>query len=300
MKTINPPQAHKDRHTVLSVVVSYNFMRWIDKCLPSLLQSEEPTDVLVIDNASTDDTVAVIRERYPQVRLIANTENLGFGRANNIGMRLALDEGYDGVFLINQDAWIKPDTLGKLINASIEHPEYGIISPLHLTGDGSKLDAGFAAYIGKKEAVASCGLCPAPFINAALWYIPSPVIREVGMFAPLFYHYGEDKDYANRIRYHGYRIGYVPQAIGYHDRAERPFTRQLSVRTESVYHLSEYANVNYSFATAFAYGALAPIKKAARSFAKGKWRDGADYIAMSIKLLVQTAEICKTRKQAKQ
>ena len=55
MKTINPPQAHKDRHTVLSVVVSYNFMRWIDKCLPSLLQSEEPTDVLVIDNASTDE-----------------------------------------------------------------------------------------------------------------------------------------------------------------------------------------------------------------------------------------------------
>ena len=274
-------------------------MRWIDKCLPSLLQSEEPTDVLVIDNASTDDTIAVIRERYPQVRLIANTENLGFGKANNIGMQLALDEGYDGVFLINQDAWIKPDTLGLLINASIEHPEYGIISPKHLIGDGTRLDSGFATYIGKEESPTPYTLRPTPFINAALWYIPSPVIKEVGMFAPLFYHYGEDKDYANRIRYYGYQIGYVPQAIGYHDRAERPFTRQLFVRTESVYHLSEYANVNHSFVKAFAYGVLAPLKKAVKSFAKGKWQDGSDYISMSFKLLMQTHEICKTRKQAK-
>ncbi|MBR3716713.1 MAG: glycosyltransferase, partial [Bacteroidaceae bacterium] len=79
----------------LSIVISYNFMRWIDQCIPSLLQSEAPTDILVIDNASTDETVTALQERYPQVRLIANGTNLGFGRANNIGMQLALDEGYD-------------------------------------------------------------------------------------------------------------------------------------------------------------------------------------------------------------
>lgn len=283
---------------ILSIVISYNFMRWIDQCIPSLLQSEAPTDILVIDNASTDETVTALQEHYPQVRLIANATNLGFGRANNIGMQLALDEGYDGVFLINQDAWIEPNTLAQLIKASKRHPDFGILSPLHLRGDGKQLDAGFAAYTGVKEfgtEKSDQSLHAVPFINAALWYIPIAVIQKVGLFAPLFYHYGEDKDYANRLHYHGFQIGYVPTAIGYHDRAERTFNRQLFFRTEYVYHLSEYANINHTFPKAFAYGVLAPLKKALKSWTKGKWHDGADYIVLSANLLWRTLEVWKTR-----
>ena len=83
---------------ILTIIVSYNFERWMKPCLESLTRSVHPTDVLVIDNGSTDRTVSLLRESYPWVRLIANGENLGFGRANNIGLRLALDEGYDAAF----------------------------------------------------------------------------------------------------------------------------------------------------------------------------------------------------------
>ena len=271
----------------LAIIISYNFMPWIDRCLPSLLASTEPVDILVIDNGSFDGTVAIIKEHYPQVRLITNGRNLGFGAANNIGMQMALDEDYDGVLLINQDAWLEADALQQLIKVSKQHPEYGIISPKHLTGDGSKLDPGFAAYVDSLQ-----------FINAALWYIPIVVIKQVGMFAPLFYHYGEDKDYVNRLHYHGYQIGYVPTAIGYHDRAERAYSRERWLRTEYVYHLSEYANVNYSYFKAFTLGVLAPVKKALLAIGKGKWRNCTDYLAMSIRLLLHTNEVCKTRKQA--
>jgi GT2 family glycosyltransferase len=273
----------------LAIVISYNFMPWIDRCLPSLLQGTQPTDILVIDNASKDETVAHVREHYPQVRLISNAENLGFGRANNIGMKIALDEGYDGVLLINQDAWLAPDTLHQLVEVSLQHPEYGIISPKHLTGDGSKMDPGFASYIDNGGS----------FINAALWYIPMSVIRKVGMFAPLFYHYGEDKDYVNRIHYHGYQIGYVPTALGYHDRAERPFNRSLFLRTERVYHLSEYANINYSFVKAFAMGVLAPVKKAFKALVKGQWSDCTAFIGISCQLLGKTSQVVSSRKEAK-
>lgn len=276
----------------LAIVISYNFMPWIDRCLPALQASTKPMDILVIDNGSSDNTVATLQERYPQVRLIANNRNLGFGAANNIGMQLAMDEGYDGVMLINQDAWLAPNALVQLIEASQQHPEYGIVSPKHLTGDGSKLDPGFAAYINRSN-----GNCQ--FINAALWYIPIAVIRKVGMFAPLFYHYGEDKDYVNRLHYHGYQIGYVPSALGYHDRANRPMSRELFMRTERVYHLSEYANINLPLAKAFAMGVLAPVKKALQAVCKGKWHICADYLGMSIELLMQSIDICKTRKQAK-
>lgn len=273
----------------LAIVISYNFMPWIDRCLPSLLQGTQPTDILVIDNASKDETVAHVREHYPQVRLISNAENLGFGRANNIGMKIALDEGYDGVLLINQDAWLAPDTLHQLVEVSLQHPEYGIISPKHLTGDGSKMDPGFASYIDNGGS----------FINAALWYIPMSVIRKVGMFAPLFYHYGEDKDYVNRIQYHGYQIGYVPTALGYHDRAERPFNRSLFLRTERVYHLSEYANINYSFAKAFAMGVLAPVKKAFKALAKGQWNNCTAFMSISFQLMMQTPQVLHSRNHTK-
>lgn len=273
----------------LAIVISYNFMPWIDRCLSSLLQGTQSTDILVIDNASKDETVATLQARYPQVRLIRNNHNLGFGAANNIGMKIALDEGYDGVLLINQDAWLAPDALQQLVEVSLQHPEYGIISPKHLTGDGSKMDPGFASYIDNGGS----------FINAALWYIPMSVIRKVGMFAPLFYHYGEDKDYVNRIHYHGYQIGYVPTALGYHDRAERPFNRSLFLRTERVYHLSEYANINYSFAKAFAMGVLAPVKKAFKALAKGQWSNYAAFISISFQLMMQTPQVLHSRNHTK-
>ena len=110
---------------ILVIIVSYNFERWIDRCLNSLRQSEQQADVVVIDNASQDRTVSLIESRYPEVRLIKSKENLGFGRANNIGMKIALKEGYDAVFLLNQDAWIDAKVLGELSELSRSHPRYG-------------------------------------------------------------------------------------------------------------------------------------------------------------------------------
>lgn len=293
---------NNEQKSILSIIVSYNFMPWIDKCLPTLLQGTQTSDVLVVDNASSDDTIVTIRKQYPQVRVIQNNHNLGFGAANNMGMRIALTEGYDGILLINQDAWLTPDALQQLVEVSSLHPECGIVSPIHMTGDGSKLDAGFATYINNealKTDNSQYSIACCQFINAALWYIPTSVIRKVGLFAPLFYHYGEDKDYVNRLHYLGYQIGYVPTAIGYHDRAERPFNRALFLRTEKVYHLSEYANINYHFAKAFAMGVLAPVKKALQAVTKGKWNDFAAFLSISVQLLGKTAQVISARKKAK-
>ena len=66
----------------------------------------------------------ILRKNYPEIRLIANHANLGFGKANNIGMQIALKEDYDAVFLLNQDAWIDPKTLGSLAQESLRHPDY--------------------------------------------------------------------------------------------------------------------------------------------------------------------------------
>lgn len=283
---------------VLTIIVSYNFMRWIDRCLPSLQDSTYPTDILVIDNGSTDDTIKLLQNNYPSVRLIANHKNLGFGQANNIGMKIALQENYDAVFLLNQDAWVDKTTIARLVEVSTSHPEYGILSPIHLTGDHNQPEHGFSIYTGVNDLqhLSDSEVVSVPFINAAVWYIPIEVLKRVGLFAPLFYHYGEDKDYANRIHYYKYLIGYLPDIFACHDRAFRIVKRTDFVRAERVYHLSEYANVNYSFGKAFSYGILALWKKATISLLHGRLDNWRLYTKLSVILLNQTNKVKVTRK----
>ena len=97
---------------ILTIIVTYNGMRWAQRCLQSLRDSEVHTDIYVIDNGSTDGTQAFIREHFPEAVMVQNARNEGFGRANNRGLRYALEHGYDYVYLLNEDAWIMPSTLG--------------------------------------------------------------------------------------------------------------------------------------------------------------------------------------------
>ncbi|MBR2359175.1 MAG: glycosyltransferase family 2 protein [Bacteroidaceae bacterium] len=276
----------------LIIIVSYNFEQWIDRCLGSLRKSTYPVDVMVIDNGSKDRTINIVKKDYPEVRLIETGENLGFGRANNIGMKFALDEGYDFAFLLNQDAWIDNHTIEELVAIAQTHPEYGILSPVHLDGKGDNLDFGFQTY-SKQSNRELCmsdkrDYIDIPFVNAAFWMLPRKTMKMVGGFSPLFYHYGEDIDYVNRVKYHGLKIAYSPKVAGFHDRAKRPApTGEAFYYSEYVYHLSEYANINYSFIKAFAYGPLACIKKIPQ---------GKGYIFIWWKLIQKTVSVIKTRK----
>ena len=278
---------------ILVIIVSYNFERWIDLCLGSLRQSTHSIDVVVIDNASKDRTIQRITQNYPEVRLVESQSNLGFGRANNIGMQIALSEGYTHLFLLNQDAWIEPDTIGTLASLSLEHPEYGVLSPVHLTGKGDKLDPGFGQYarIQNTTELPNNELVDIPFVNAALWMIPISVLKKIGGFCPLFYHYGEDKDFINRLNYHHFKVGYSPKVFGYHDREYRPVTHRGFLQNEYVYHLSEYANVNYPWIKAFGYGFLAIAKKMMKALTKRELSLSADYWSIMKQLISQSRNI---------
>ena len=284
---------------MLTIIVSYNFTPWMEKCLGSVLSSTVPTDVLVVDNASADETVARLRGQFPEVTLVANDENLGFGAANNIGLRKAIEDGYDYALLLNQDAWIDRDTLEKLISVAESEPgRWGVLSPVHLTADRDEVERGFAAYLDGMSLDTLRTLAEPlsrRFLNAAIWLLPVTTIRTVGEFSPLFHHYGEDKDYCNRVLYAGYDIGCVPWAFGVHDRADRKPTVEQSERLERVYALSEYANVNYSFPMAFARSVLAQLKKATLKPSVGRGK----HLSIAAGLLGATGRVLKQRKKFK-
>ena len=284
---------------VLAVIVSYNFTPWMEKCLGSVRASTVKTDVLVIDNASADETVERLRELFPEVAVVANDANLGFGAANNIGLCRAVDDGYDHVLLLNQDAWIDNDMLERLIDACEREPErWGVLSPVQLTASHDALEKGFAAYLDGAtfESLQAEGEpLSRPFINAAIWLLPVSTVKTVGLFSPLFHHYGEDKDYCNRMLYAGYEVGCVPGAFAVHDRTDRKPTAEQTERLERVYALSEYANVNYSWPRAFALSVLAQLKKAVVRPVIGRRK----HLSIAFEMMGLTGRVMKQRKEHK-
>ncbi|MEL1246343.1 glycosyltransferase family 2 protein [Flavobacterium sp. DGU11] len=236
---------------VIVIIVIYNGMRWIDKNITSLLASSYPVSIIAIDNNSTDDSVALL-EKYPQVELVKSPDNLGFGKANNIGMKMALEQGADYVFLLNQDTWVFEDTIGSLVGKMKSDAAFGIISPMHYSGNGVDFDKSFETYYGRKTA-AQKGITVVPFVNAAAWLVSRECTAKVGYFEPLFGHYGEDRNYCDRVKYHKFLIGIDPDSKIVHDRViTRSFNKDL---TQSKYKiLATLIDPNHNLISAYAQG----------------------------------------------
>mgnify|MGYP001545944239 CR=1 FL=1 len=231
---------------LFAVIVTYNGLRWIDRCLSSLQNTNGSIHSVVIDNGSTDGTVEAVQARFPEVELVRSERNLGFGQANNIGLRMALERNADHVFLLNQDAWVTPSTIGQLVRHAERDPRYGVLSPMHRNGAGDALELDFSTYIvpGKcPDLYSDIALdrlrdqtYPVEFVNAAAWLISRKCLTTVGGFSPSFFHYAEDDNYVDRMRYHKLLVGIVPTTWVHHDRvhnSENPFftdPKALSVR----------------------------------------------------------------------
>lgn len=232
------------RPAILTVVITYNGMKWVDACLGSLRCSIMPTDVFVVDNCSTDGTPEYVRAHFPEVVLVQSDGNLGFGRANNVGLKYALEHGYDYVYLLNQDARVMPDTLGRLMEAMASQPEYGVLSPVQMVAAMDKPDAGFAEKCLKfpVDAYQDGHIYEVPFVMAAHWMISRECIEAVGGFSPVFYHYGEDDNYLDRVRFKGFKVGFVAGVHAVHDREERTLTRAFRMRRKYIMALARVSD----------------------------------------------------------
>jgi len=214
---------------IIAIVVTCNARPWIDRCLSSLLESDSHPDILVVDNASTDGTPSLIREKYPQVELLARASNIGFGQANNVGLKRALEGRYDFAYLLNQDAWVPSDCISRLVAAW--RSDFGILSPVQLNADG-RMDRQFAKHCGRSleaapiDASGKRQVAEVPFVMAAHWLLSREAIDRVGGFSPAFIQYGEDDNYADRVRHAGLKIGVVPDVTAVHDRGSRKESAQ--------------------------------------------------------------------------
>ncbi len=216
------------------IVVSYNTRQLLDDCLCSIFAAEVPPggmEVIVVDNASIDGSPAMVAEKYPQVKLIARVDNLGFSTANNQGSAVA--RGRYLLFL-NSDTVVSPQALVKPVAYLDEHPNVGALTVRLVYPNGerdpdnhrgfptpwnafchfsglSRLfpnNPRFNGYFRNYEEFST--VHPVPVIAGSYMLMPRALDRELGGWDETYFFYGEDIDYCYRIHEAGYEIIYYP------------------------------------------------------------------------------------------
>ena len=290
---------------IYCIVVTYNGIQWIDKCLDSLQKSSVKNNIIVIDNHSTDDTPERIQSNYPDIEFIKASTNLGFGKGNNIGLKKAVENNADYVFLLNQDAWLETTTLQTLIEAQKSNPAYGVLSPVQMNGKGNAIERKFEEYAGPVNTPGFMSdiytdqlkqVYTTRFVNAAAWLISKDCLKKVGLFNPIFPHYGEDEDFLNRVDYHGIKVGIVPAAIAFHDRDFSWEKIKGNFKRLYIAELIKLVNINITFRSAFILFLKTNINSATTALLFRKFETFKFKIRVIFKVLFIIPQIIRSRK----
>lgn len=235
---MSPSEAAPATPRVTFVIVSWNARDYLRECLETLriATSAIASEVFVVDNASTDGSWELVRDKFPEVALIQNDQNLGFARANNQGIEIARGEY---VCMLNSDIHVFPDTVEKVLRFMTEHPDVGLVGPRILNRDGTtqpscrtlpslrsslmralSLDTTFPRshlfgghfmthwhYEGERDV---------EVLSGCFWFARRVAIDRVGPLDTRFFMYGEDIDFCRRFSAAGWRVRFFPGAEAIH------------------------------------------------------------------------------------
>jgi GT2 family glycosyltransferase len=258
------------------VILNYNRADLLIECLHSIYQHPPrcTLEVWVVDNASNDDSVALVQQHFPQVQLIISPHNGGFAYGNNLALRriLAADpaERSDYTLLLNNDTIVPPGTFDALVAYLAAHPAVGVVGPRVLLPDGA-LDlacrrsfpspavsfyrmTGLSRLFPRSPRFGRYNLTyldpdletPVDSVVGACMLLRTSVIQEVGLLDEQFFMYGEDLDWSYRIKQYGWQVVYYPAVHIWHYKRAASTRRALpSIRAfyeaMRIFHRKHYA-----------------------------------------------------------
>ncbi|MEZ4593421.1 MAG: glycosyltransferase family 2 protein [Chloroflexota bacterium] len=212
--------------SVTILILNWNGRSLLQTCLPPLLhQTYANYHVVVVDNGSTDDSVAFVQENFPQVQLILNEENLGFSRGTNAGLRQI---SADVAVLLNNDVLVQPNWLAELIRPFHQDPQIGIVGCKLLFPNGTiqhlgaKLSYPLAHshhfHYQEPDSGQITDLQDVPYVTGASLAVRQNVLQTIGLLDEAFHpFYYEEVDFCTRARASGFRVVVTPQAVAIHD-----------------------------------------------------------------------------------
>jgi GT2 family glycosyltransferase len=230
---------HDSSELMVSVIiVAWNGRDYLMECLGSLSAAacRVPFEIIVVDNASSDGSPEEVANRYPGVRLIRNSENLGFSKANNIGLSASVGRY---LCLVNSDVKVLPHCISQLVDYCEANPKVGMVGPRVLGGDGKlqrtcrgfpslwnmfcralALDAlfpgnkafnGYKLYHWKQDSLQQVDI-----LTGCFWMIRRDALKQVGLLDEDFFMYGEDMDWCKRFWKKRWPVVFVPSAEAIH------------------------------------------------------------------------------------
>ena len=259
------------------VIVSYRSRRLLAECLDSLTAHPPgmPWEAVVVDNASDDGSVDLVRTRYPNVRLLANEANVGFGRAANQGVAAASGEL---LCFLNSDARVTPGALESLAAVLRREPRVGAVGPRTMGGDGRVLSSCFrfptlarpllnvrplsdvlprAALRLAYEPWDAAATRPVDWVSGACLMVHRDLLDRLGAFDPAFFMYFEDVDLCRRLWAAGRAVWYVGDAVVVHH--TRGST--LGVHTPALFLMEQRSRLRY-FRKHYGVSGMAVIRAA--------------------------------------
>ena len=214
--------------TTAVILVNWNGKDVTLDCIQSLRESQDGTfDILLVDNASTDDSIEAITRRYPEIVIIQNSENLGFTGGNNVGIGYALDRSYEFIMLLNNDTFVEKKAVSTLREYLISRPEISAVQPkinFHhdrsmIWNAGGKVNKytglvqirGYGNHLSKGRDDFTPGWLTGCCImsRAEAW-------RTVGLLNSEYFAYYEDLEWSLRLRRSNLKLDYYPETLVYH------------------------------------------------------------------------------------
>ncbi len=204
------------------IIVNYNTKDLLDRCLASI---QEPAEIIVVDNASSDTSSQMVAKKYPKVKLIASSTNLGFAAGNNLGMQQATG---DYLLLLNSDAFLQKDTLTKCLNYDFDvfgckltfedgslQPSAGYLpnpinSFLWIWGiDTWPILKNMLPMVHPKNSGFFAKSKPIGWVTGAFMFMKRSVFEKTGGFDEKYFMYGEEIEWCKRINDAGFKVGYI-------------------------------------------------------------------------------------------
>lgn len=223
----SPPSEALPR--VAAIVLNYNGREVTLEALPSLTAMTYPAyDVLVVDNGSTDGSYEAVAEVYPQVHQVRAEINRGAAAGCNLGIRWAMERGYDYLLILNNDIEVDPEMLSELVKAAERDPAIGCVGPKeYYHGDPERLwSAGgklrFRESITKERGEGELDRGQydrdeeVDYVNGCAMLVRRQVVEAVGLWDPVFHLAVEDADFCTRMKAAGYRCRYAHKARLWH------------------------------------------------------------------------------------
>ncbi|MBU1274610.1 MAG: glycosyltransferase family 2 protein [Proteobacteria bacterium] len=204
------------------ILVNYNGLPHILDCLTSLKnQTYHEREIVVVDNASHDDSLRVIQRRFPWVRLLSSPINGGFAQGANLGLNLALEQGAQAAWLLNPDATAHPHALAALVRAMESDPRVGAVGSLLRWAGQDRVQAWGGGKVNLITGRSRHHTKPTPqgapdYLCGASLLLRCQALRQVGLLDSDFPLYWEDADLCWRLRREGWRLAVAQDSLVEH------------------------------------------------------------------------------------